>query len=165
MPEHAESKTIDVWFQEARFGQQNTISRVAAPTGNRPGLIQQQNEYTYVSSVVCPAQDKAIGLVLTLANSKGLALDLQEISQATEAGHHAVVILNNAGFHLAKDLPTYENLILLPLPLCAPELNSTERLWEWMPRTRTIPPSVLLLRRDREMLLHSREQAAQRPSS
>ena len=134
MPEHAEGKTIDVWFQdEARFGQQNTISRVWAPTGSRPGLIrQQQYEYTYVFGAVCPAQDKAIGLVLPLANSKGLALHLQEISQATEAGHHAVVVLDNAGFHLAKDLPTYENLSLLPLPPCAPELNSAERLWEWM---------------------------------
>ena len=104
MPEHAEGKTIDVWFQdEARFGQQNTISRVWAPTGSSLGLIRQQRyKYACVFGAVCPAQDKAIGLVLPLANSRGLALHLQEIYQATEAGHHAVVVLDNASFHLAK---------------------------------------------------------------
>ena len=105
MPEHAEGKTIDVWFQdEARFGQQNTIRRVWARTGSRPGLIRQQKYgYAYVFGAVCHAQDKAIDLVLPLANSKRLTLRQQEISQATEAGHHAFVVLDNAGFHLAKD--------------------------------------------------------------
>ena len=81
---------------------------------------------------VCPEQDKAIGLVLASANSKGLALHLQEISQATEQGHHAVVILDRAGFHMAENLPKYENVSLLRLPPYAPELNSSEELWEWM---------------------------------
>lgn len=134
LPSSANHKAIDVWFQdEARFGQQNSISRVWAPTGSRPGLIrQQQYEYAYLFGAVCPEQDKAIGLVLPNANSKGLSLHLDEIAQATETGHHAVVILDRAGFHMAESLPRYENLSLLRLPPCAPELNSSEALWEWM---------------------------------
>ena len=79
-----------------------------------------------------PEQDKAIGLVLPNANAKSLGLHLDEISKATRDGHHAVVVLDRAGYHMAHDLPEYENLSLLRLPPCAPELNSSERLWEWM---------------------------------
>lgn len=134
VPSEAQRQVIDIWFQdEARFGQQNTISRVWAPTGSRPGLIRQrQFEYAYVFGAVCPQQDKAIGLVLPHANAKGLALHLEQISIATQDGHHAVVVLDRAGFHMAQDIPTYENVTLLRLPACAPELNSSERLWEWM---------------------------------
>ena len=66
LPTASRGQVIDIWFQdEARFGQQNTISRVWAPTGSRPGLIrQQQFEYAYMFGAVCPEQDKAIGLVL-----------------------------------------------------------------------------------------------------
>ncbi len=43
LPPASEHQVIDSWFQEeARFGQQNTISRLWAPTGSRPGLIRQQ---------------------------------------------------------------------------------------------------------------------------
>ncbi|WP_066018775.1 IS630 family transposase [Endozoicomonas atrinae] len=134
VPPGAWKKVIDIWFQdEARFGQQNSISRVWAPTGSRPGLIrQQQFEYAYVFGAVCPQQDRAIGLVLPCANAKGLALHLEQISLATEDGHHAVVLLDRAGFHMAQNLPKFENVSLLWLPACAPELNSSERLWEWM---------------------------------
>ena len=134
LPPKSQQKIIDVWFQdEARFGQQNSISRVWAPTGSRPGLIrQQQFEYAYMFGAVCPQQDKAIGLVLPNANAKGLVLHLDEISKATQDGHHAVVVLDRAGYHMAQDLPEYGNLNLLRLPPCAPELNSSERLWEWM---------------------------------
>ena len=40
--------------------------------------------------------------------------------------------MDRAGYHMAEDLPKYENLSLLKLPPCAPELNSSEELWEWL---------------------------------
>ena len=134
VPSQSQKIVIDIWFQdEARFGQQNSISRVWAPTGSRPGLIrQQQFEYVYVFGAVCPQQDRAIGLVLPRADSKGLTMHLEEISKATDPGHHAVVVMDRAGFHMAQDIPQFENLSVLKLPPCAPELNSSERLWEWM---------------------------------
>ena len=134
VPPSAMQKVIDIWFQdEARFGQQNSISRVWAPRGSRPGLIrQQQYEYAYLFGAVCPELDKAIGLVLPTANSKGLTLHLDEISQATKPEHHAVVVMDRAGYHMAENLPKYKNLSLLRLPPYAPELNSSEELWEWL---------------------------------
>ncbi|MDR6963089.1 hypothetical protein J2X29_001022 [Shewanella putrefaciens] len=48
---------IDICFQdEARFGQQNTTTRIWAKKGTRPWAIkQQQFESTYLYGVVCPA--------------------------------------------------------------------------------------------------------------
>lgn len=125
---------MDIWFQdEARFGQRNTISRVWAEKGSRPGLIrQQQYEYAYVFGAVCPALDKGIALVLPRANSECLALHLNEVDKATKEGHHAIVLMDNAGFHISKELPEYDNLSIVYLPPYSPELNAAERLWEWM---------------------------------
>ncbi len=65
---------VDVWFQdETRAGQQGSITRMWAPKGTRPSAVrQQQFEYVYMFGVACPAQDKALGLVLPLANTQGL---------------------------------------------------------------------------------------------
>ena len=66
IPESVDLKNVDVWFQdEGRFGQQNTISRIWAPKGSRPGLIRQrQFKYAYMFGAVCPERDKAIALIL-----------------------------------------------------------------------------------------------------
>jgi hypothetical protein len=57
---------VDVWFQdETRIGQQGSISRIWAKKGTRPRTVrQQQFEYGYIFGAVCPAKDKALGLML-----------------------------------------------------------------------------------------------------
>ncbi|RZQ73525.1 hypothetical protein D8T29_10870 [Vibrio vulnificus] len=49
---------VDVWFQdEARFGQQNTTTRLWVERGSRPRVVkQQQFEYAYLFGSVCPAR-------------------------------------------------------------------------------------------------------------
>ncbi|WP_404831084.1 transposase [Endozoicomonas euniceicola] len=86
MPESVDLKNVDVWFQdEGRFGQQNTISRIWAPKGSRPGLIRQrQFKYAYMFGAVCPERDKAIALILPMANTESMALLLNEISKVTQ---------------------------------------------------------------------------------
>ncbi|EGQ7758701.1 hypothetical protein QRC94_002342 [Vibrio vulnificus] len=46
---------VDVWFQdEARFGQQNTTTRLWVERGSRPRVVkQQQFEYAYLFGSVC----------------------------------------------------------------------------------------------------------------
>ena len=57
IPWNVSLKNVDVWFQdEARFGQQNTTTRLWATKGTRPRAVkQQQFEYAYLFGVVCPA--------------------------------------------------------------------------------------------------------------
>ena len=61
-----------------------------------------------------------------------MQLHLDEIAARVTAGAHAILILDQAGWHGAKDLKIPSNLSLLPLPPRAPELNSQENIWQFM---------------------------------
>jgi transposase len=45
---------------------------------------------------------------------------------------HAIMVLDNAGWHVARSLKVPPNLTLLFLPPYSPELNPVERLWQWL---------------------------------
>jgi len=81
---------------------------------------------------ICPAQGKAAGLVLPVCNTAAMTLHLKELSQAVDPGAHAVVLLDQAGWHLAADLQVPENITLIPLPPKCPELNPVENIWQYI---------------------------------
>jgi transposase len=57
-----------------------------------------------------------------------MSLQLLEISQAVAPGAHAVVLLDQAGWHVSTRLAVPANITLLPLPPRAPELNPVETM-------------------------------------
>jgi hypothetical protein len=57
---------------------------------------------------------------------------LQEISAAVSPGSHAVVILDQAGWHMSDRLRIPANITLLPLPPRSPELNPQESIWQFI---------------------------------
>ena len=57
---------------------------------------------------------------------------VDEIATKVTPGAHAVLILDQAGWHGAKDLKAPKNISLLPLPPRAPELNPQENIWQFM---------------------------------
>jgi transposase len=59
-----------------------------------------------------------------------MSLHLAEISTAVAANAHAVVLLDQAGWHAANDLVIPDNITLMPLPPRAPELNPVENIWQ-----------------------------------
>jgi transposase len=59
-------------------------------------------------------------------------LHLAEIARQVDAQAHAVVILDQAGWHGARTLLVPENLTLLSLPPYSPELNPVENLWQFL---------------------------------
>jgi putative transposase len=61
-----------------------------------------------------------------------MALYIEEISQAVAPGAHAVVLLDQAGWHTSTKLPVPNNVTLLPLPAKSPELNPVENTWKFM---------------------------------
>jgi transposase len=91
---------------------------------------QQQFLYQYIYGAVCPAQKQCAALVLPVANHKGLALHLQEISEQIPPGRHAVVIMDQAGWHHKKEAVLPANISILHLPPYAPELNPQEQVWQ-----------------------------------
>lgn len=95
IPGHVALANVDVWFQdEARFGQQNTTTRLWARRGSRPRAIQQQQfEYVYLFGAVCPATGTTEALLSPLVNREVMKQHLALIAARTKPGRHAVVIM------------------------------------------------------------------------
>jgi transposase len=70
--------------------------------------------------------------VLPRCNTAAMALHLAEISQAVAPGAHAVLLLDQAGWHLSDKLAVPDNITLLPLPSKSPELNPVENIWQYI---------------------------------
>jgi len=128
---------VDIWFQdESRIGQQGSQTRIWAKTGSRPRVVkQQQFLYQYIFGAVCPKKKQAAGIVVPYANQSSFSEHLKEISYHVPKGRHAVLVMDQAGWHKAKNLSIPENLSLLHLPPYSPELNPQEQVWQYLKNT------------------------------
>ena len=125
---------VEVWFQdEMRVGQKNKLTYRWARKGSRPRAAHdQRTQSTYLFGAVCPELGTGAALVLPFCNSEAMQLHLDEIATKVGAGAHAIIILDQAGWHGAKELKVPHNISLLPLPPRSPELNSQENIWQFM---------------------------------
>ena len=57
---------------------------------------------------------------------------LAEIARHIDADAHAILIMDQAGWHMSNNLVVPENITILPLPPKSPELNPVENLWHFM---------------------------------
>jgi hypothetical protein len=57
---------------------------------------------------------------------------LAEISQYVSVSAIALLILDGAGWHGSPHLIVPENIVLMPLPPYAAELNSVENIWDYL---------------------------------
>ena len=60
-----------------------------------------------------------------------MTLHLAEIAAAVAPGAYAVLLLDQAGWHLSAGLVVPGNITLLPLPPKCPELNPVEDVWQF----------------------------------
>jgi transposase len=125
---------IQLWHQdEARFGQQGTITRVWARRGSRPRRVRQNGRVSlYVLTAVCAATGAATGLILPELNTAVVNLFLEQFSQQLGPGVHAVLLWDNAGYHTSKGLVVPSNVSLIGLVPYSPELNPVENLWHYL---------------------------------
>ncbi|MCH8184359.1 MAG: IS630 family transposase [Proteobacteria bacterium] len=125
---------IEIWFQdEARIGQKNKITRRWARRGTRPRAPHdQRTRSAYIFGAICPKEGKGAGLVLPFCNSAAMTLHLEEISGAVAPDAHAVVVMDQAGWHTSGKLDVPANVSILTLPSRAPELNPVENVWQFM---------------------------------
>src|SRR5215203_4990809 len=61
-----------------------------------------------------------------------MQLHLNEIATKVTPGAHAMLLLDQAGWHGAAILTIPNNISLVPLPPRAPELNGQENIWQFM---------------------------------
>ncbi len=118
---------------EARVGQQGTLTRVWARTGSRPAAVRQtEYEWVYLWAAVEPASGASVAMITPTVNTVLMNVFLAGLSGTLAADEHAVLVLDNAGWHVAKALAVPPNVTLLFLPAYSPELNPAERLWAWL---------------------------------
>jgi len=134
IPGHLSLDKVDVWFQdEARFGQQNTTTRVWAPKGTRPRVVkQQQFQYAYLFGAVCPTNGNTEAIIAPFSNGEIMREHLALISLATPSDRYAVVIMDGASWHQHHLADEFDNLSIIKLPPYSPELNPVEQVWSWM---------------------------------
>ncbi|WIG77317.1 IS630 family transposase [Photobacterium damselae] len=134
IPGHIALKSVDIWFQdEARFGQQNTTTRLWAERGTRPRAVkQQQFEYAYLFGSICPQKGIGEAIVVPWVNKDIMIEHLKQISSVTEKGRHAIVIMDGAGWHTEDIADDFQNISIIKLPPYSPELNPIEQVWSWL---------------------------------
>jgi hypothetical protein len=94
----------------------------------------QRTQSTYLFGAVCPERGAGAALVLPACNTEAMQLHLDEIATKITPGAHAILLLDQAGWHGAKALQVPNNISLLQLPPRAPELNGQENIWQFMPQ-------------------------------
>jgi len=134
IPGHISLNNVDLWLQdEARFGQQNTTTKLWAERGSRPRAVkQQQFEYAYLFGAVCINNGVSEALIMPCVNRDIMITHLQQISDRTRADRHAVIIMDGAGWHSDNIDEGFKNLTIIKLPPYSPELNPIEQVWSWL---------------------------------
>jgi len=123
-------KKLRVFFEdEARFGQQGSITNVWAKRGSRPTAVRQTAyKYLWVFAAVCPETGVSEGLICPQLNTTSVNV----FSQRLAPDEHAVMLWDGAGFHRSGKLAMPENITPIQLPAYSPELNPVENLWHYV---------------------------------
>ena len=105
---------IEIWFgDQARIGQKNKITRRWARRGTRPAARRdQRTASTYIFGAVCPKEGKGAALILPTCNTEAMNLHLTEIAQMIAPGAHAVLLVDQAGWHLSARLVVPANITI-----------------------------------------------------
>jgi hypothetical protein len=95
-----------------------------APRGRR-------HAWACLSGAVRPERAVGAAFVLPCADAAATGLHLAEIGRHAAPGARGVVVLEGAGWHAAAGPDVPGNLILLPLPSYASELDAVENVREY----------------------------------
>jgi transposase len=115
---------------EARFGLISDARRCWCHVPERPVCpvtISHQAVYTYAAVSIGSGQVDS--LILPKVDAVCMQIFLDEIANRYP-NEKLVMVLDNAGWHLSRELKIPKNMRLLSLPPYSPELNPMESIWE-----------------------------------
>ena len=129
-----DSDKIEIWFaDEARIGQKNKITRRWAKRGPGPSApSDQRTASAYIFGAVCPQEGKGAALILPACNTEAMNLQRVEIAGTVAPGAHAVLLVDQAGWHLSTRLVVPPNITIIALPPKSPELQPGQNVWQFM---------------------------------
>ena len=127
------ARPVELWCEdEARLGLQPVTRRVWALQGTRPTRSRRPRyQASYVYGFCQPASGRNRCLFLPKANAERMGEALAAFARwADPEGRKVLVLLvDNAGWQVAKDLKVPANVRRFRLPSCTPELQPAEHLW------------------------------------
>jgi transposase len=125
--------TVTVWAEdEHRLGLLPLLRRIWAPKGQRPTApVARHYAWLYVYGFVRPSTGQSWWCLLPTVTTEAFALALATFArdEGIDATHRAVLVLDQAGWHVAHDLLLPTGVELVFLPPASPELQPAERLW------------------------------------
>ena len=79
---------MEIWFQdEARVGQQGSLSYVWAPIGSRPPMVRDtRRDSAYLFGAICPQRAVGAAVILPAVNIESMNRHLEEISAQVTPG-------------------------------------------------------------------------------
>jgi hypothetical protein len=128
---------VEVWaFDEQRLGLKPILRKVWAPRGRRPtasGHHRYQWLYLYgfLYGFVRPATGEVVWFIADGVNTALFGALLASFAAEVGAGpdKHIILVLDGAGWHVARDLEVSEGVELMFLPPYSPQIQPAERLW------------------------------------
>ena len=96
-------KHLTLWFQdEASFGQKGRTCHRWFIRAQRPsGSCDQRYTWTHLFAAVRPATGQGFALVLPSVSTPAMQVFLDRFSQGLDADEHAVLVLDQASWHVA----------------------------------------------------------------
>nr|WP_064592053.1 IS630 family transposase [Orientia tsutsugamushi] len=122
------------FFDESRFGTKSKLGYGWFPKGIRtvvPVKLGFQNFYVY--SAVNAIVGDNFSLIVPRVNTVLMNVFLREMFQYL-GETQAIIVMDCAGWHKSKDLVVPDNIEIIYLPPYSPELNPTERWWQYLKR-------------------------------
>lgn len=119
-------------MDEHRLGLKPILGKVWGLTGQRPvARVEHRFEWLYLYAFVCPQSGQNQFWVFPEVNTVAFGCALKAFAQGVGAGKdkHILLVLDGAGWHVAKQLKIPEGISLLILPPHSPELQPAEHLW------------------------------------
>jgi transposase len=124
---------VALWAEdEHRLGLLPIRRRVWAPKGQRPtATVERHDEWLSVYGFVCPATGRSWWCLLPRVSTAAMSVALAAFArdEGIEATHRAVLVVDQAGWHVSADLVLPPGIDLVFLPAYSPELQPAERLW------------------------------------
>jgi len=126
-------RAVEVWAEdEARLGLKPVTRRVWAIRGSRPRCGGRTRfDWLYVYGFVRPRTGDTFTVLVRRVNTDRMGEVLAAFAAHADPDGRKVLVLvvDNAGWHVAKRLAVPPNVVLHFLPPCTPELQPVETFW------------------------------------
>jgi transposase len=126
-------KRVEVWFEdESRLGLKPISRRVWSLKGHRPQSCgRTRYAWLYVYTFVRSKTGQSFSILLPRVKAERMGQALAAfVAHADPQGKKVLVlVVDNAGWHVAKRLVVPPNVVVHLLPPCTPELQPVESVW------------------------------------